>query len=153
MSVVVEGEDDGHSRINNYLQKKPLDVQKIRKFVEDTLDLPLYMHEVVPVAMRLCISKSMQLVDYMSAVFSEINSRLPASWISFAARTCATTLLLPKGSPVDAWRRDTYRAYLSQALCLQAPAVLCKRLCAAPVSNPHVTSMLRGVVICVLVRH
>ena len=88
VQMVVEGEDDGFSRISQYLQKKPQAVEKIRKMVEESLDLPLYMHDVVPALLKLCLNKTMQLVDYLAAVFTEIDSRLPASMIGFAADVC-----------------------------------------------------------------
>ena len=88
VSMLIESDDDGHSRIAEYLRKNPEQVAQIRRFVENSLDLPLGMHEAVINALRLGVGKTMQLVDYLSVVFNEIEAKLPAFWASFATDVC-----------------------------------------------------------------
>ena len=88
VQVVVEGDDDGHTRIANFLQKRPQDVEFLKKLIVETIDLPMNMHDGVIQCLKLSVNKSYQLVDYLSTIFKQLQGNIRVSWICFATDVC-----------------------------------------------------------------
>lgn len=84
ITEVLEGEDDPRSRIAAFMSQNAAEAGKIRSFVEQSMDLPLSMHEVVSSSLKMALGKSMALVDLLSAVQKNCEASFPARWLSFA---------------------------------------------------------------------
>ena len=84
VQLVVEGEDDGHTRILDFLKRQGQEVQQIKVMVEETLDLPLTMHEPVISSLRMAVGKRLHVIDFLTNVFDHVENAIPARWLSFA---------------------------------------------------------------------
>ena len=84
VQMLVEGEEDSHSRVAHFMANCNKHVAQIQRFIEETMDLPLAMHEVHIQALRGCVGKTMEIVDFLSSVHSKLESVIPTRWLSFA---------------------------------------------------------------------
>ena len=83
VTMVVEGDDDSRARIAAFLQRQD-QVAKINNFIDHVLDLPTGMHEPMISSLKFAVGKTLPLVDFLSAVEKNVESLLPAQWLSFA---------------------------------------------------------------------
>ena len=81
---LMEGEDDSLARVIHFMSKNKDQAAQIQKFMEDYIDLPVTMHEVHIVCLRSCVSRTMELIDFLSSIHAKVESTLPTRWISFA---------------------------------------------------------------------
>ena len=82
--MLAEGDDDSSSRVALFMTACGQDAAKLQRFVEDVLDLPLSMHEVHIQALKGCVGKTLELVDFLSGVQNKVESAIPTRWLSFA---------------------------------------------------------------------
>lgn len=85
VTMVIEGEDETRVRISSFMSDNAAEVAKLRKYVEDSLDLPLSMHDAMSASLKSAVNKSLALVDFLSGVVQKnVEMNLPARWLSFA---------------------------------------------------------------------
>ncbi len=83
VTMVIEGDDDVRTRIAKFMQKTE-QVASLRKFADDTLDLPVAMHEAVVNSLKMAVGKTMDLVDFITQMEKNVSLHLPAQWLAFA---------------------------------------------------------------------